>query len=160
MFTVGQKVWHRDGQRSGIVLECDGNRVYIEQANGAELDFHAKDLTAEPPPGAATPGSKPGPGTPDPAARAQTRMLTARDITPEHLRVLAAIPARTLQTVATLFERRPAAGRFSALDPAAKLNFIAQVTAIPYRTMHQYSDRPGELGLLMGKGLADRTRGA
>jgi hypothetical protein len=87
-------------------------------------------------------------------------MLTARDITPEHLRVLAAIPARTLQTVATLFERRPAAGRFSALDPAAKLNFIAQVTAIPYRTMHQYSDRPGELGLLMGKGLADRTRGA
>ena len=57
-------------------------------------------------------------------------------------------------TVAVLFERRPGAGRFSALDTAAKLNVIAEVTAVPYRTMREYSDRPGELGLLMGKGLA------
>ncbi|MBR0663592.1 hypothetical protein GXW71_04400 [Roseomonas hellenica] len=32
---------------------------------------------------------------------------------------------------------------------------IAEITAIPYRTMRSYSDRPGELGLMMGKGLAD-----
>ena len=37
MFSVGQRVWHRDGKRSGKVLECEGGRVYIEQDNGAEL---------------------------------------------------------------------------------------------------------------------------
>ena len=51
MFTVGQKVWHRDGQRSGMVLECAGDRVFIAQDNGAELDFWSSDLTATPPPG-------------------------------------------------------------------------------------------------------------
>ena len=65
---------------------------------------------------------------------------------------------RTLQAVAALYERGPAAGRFSALDTAGKLNVIADITAVPYRMMQQYSDRPGELGLLMGKGLADRGK--
>ena len=49
MFSVGQRVWHRDGQRSGVVLECDGDQVFIAQDNGAELDFRASDLTATPP---------------------------------------------------------------------------------------------------------------
>ena len=52
MFSVGQRVWHRDGQRSGTVLECDGDQVFIAQDNGAELDFRASDLTATPPRGA------------------------------------------------------------------------------------------------------------
>jgi hypothetical protein len=60
--------------------------------------------------------------------------------------------------VAALYERRPDAGRFSALDTAGKLNVIAAITAVPYSTMHRYRDNPGELGLLMGKGLADSTR--
>jgi hypothetical protein len=34
--------------------------------------------------------------------------------------------------------------------------FRSDITAVPYRTM--YSDRPGELGLLMGKGLVDSRR--
>jgi hypothetical protein len=76
------------------------------------------------------------------------------DITPEHQRVLAIIPQRTLQSVAALFERRSKAERFSALNVAQKINFIAEVTAVPYRTMKEYSDRPGELGLLMGRGLS------
>ncbi|MFL5284831.1 MAG: hypothetical protein ACJ8AW_28620 [Rhodopila sp.] len=49
-------------------------------------------------------------------------------------------------------------GKFSALGVAEKLNVIAKVTAVPYRTMQEYSDRPGELLLLMGKGLADSSR--
>ena len=57
-----------------------------------------------------------------------------------------------------LFERKPRAGKFSALDIAEKLNVIAEITAVPYRTMREYSDRPGELGLLMGKGLADSRK--
>ena len=81
-------------------------------------------------------------------------MLTQADITPEHQKVLSIIPPRTLQSVAALYERRPKAGRFSALDVARKLNFIAEVTAVPYRTMKEYSDRPGELGLLMARGLS------
>jgi hypothetical protein len=62
--------------------------------------------------------------------------------------MLGIVPLRTLLAIAALFERRPKARKFSALDVAEKLNVIAEITAVPYRTM--YSDRPGELGLLMG----------
>lgn len=158
MFSVGQKVWHRDGRRSGTVLECDGDRVFIAQDNGAELDFRASDLTATPPGGAKGVATTPregrvAAGPVDYVMPAHT--LTSRDITPDHRRVLGVIPARTLQAVAALFERRPRAGKFSALDVAGKLNVVSEITAVPYRTMREYSDRPGELGLLMGKGLAD-----
>jgi hypothetical protein len=174
MFSVGQRVWHRDGRRSGTVLECDGDRVYIEQDNGAELDFLASDLTATPSsdPGAQTAKVRvtqapvtrsqgtarqadnrgpAGPGTHAVAPRA----LTAADITPEHVRVLATVPVRTIQAIADLFERRPRAGKFSALDVAQKLNVITELTTVPYRVMRQYIGSPGELGLVMGKGIAD-----
>jgi hypothetical protein len=159
MFTVGQRVWHRDGRRSGKVLEVDGGRVFIEQENGAELDFPAGDLTATPPAGAAMPGARPKDGA-SAAYLAPSRTLTAADVTPEHARVLGLVPVRTVQAVALLYERRPGAGRFHALDVAGKLNVIAEITAVPYRTMREYSDRPGEMGLLMGKGLADSQRKA
>ena len=55
MFSVGQKVWQRDGTRSGKVLKIEGDRVYIEQDNGAELDFRASDLTATQPAGGTSP---------------------------------------------------------------------------------------------------------
>jgi hypothetical protein len=158
MFSLGQKVWHRNGQRSGTVLELDGDRVYIAQDNGAELDFPAGDLMATPPVAAQTPAetlrSRVAAG---PSYEAPVRILTARDVTPEHARVLGKIPQRTLRAVAALFERRPGAGRFSALGLAEQLNVITEITAVPYRTMREYSDRPGELGLLMGKGLADKS---
>jgi hypothetical protein len=159
MFSVGQRVWHRDGQRSGTVLECDGDRIFIAQDNGAELDFRASDLTATPPPGARASGAKRNDSsgaTGSGAYVVPSRTLTADDITPEHVRVLGIVPVRTLQAVAALFERRPRVGKFSALKVAEKLNVIAELTAVPYRTMREYSDRPGELGLLMGKALADR----
>ena len=160
MFSVGQRVWQRKGHRSGTVLECDGDRVFITQDNGAELDFSASELTATPPGDAAAnqPRQKDGWGT----ARTMRAMIPPRalsrgDIMPEHVRVLAIIPVRTLHAIATLFERRPRAGKFSALGVAEKLNVISEITAVPYRTMLEYSDRPGELSLLMGKGLADST---
>ncbi len=161
MFSVGQRVWRRGGQSGGVVVECDGDRVYLRQDNGVEVDFRAADLTAEPPARAQAAGearkvsfvSVPLVGRAVPA-----RVLTARDITPEHERVLAVVPVRTVQAVAALYERRPGAGRFSALDTAGKLNVISEITAVPYRTMKEYSDRPGEMGLLMGKGLADSGR--
>jgi hypothetical protein len=174
MFSVGQRVWHRDGQRSGTVLECAGDRVYIEQDNGAELDFRASDLTATPP---AHTTSSPAPmqvsrtmigrkgdsrgmdsreAHKPPATAFHNRILIAADITPEHERVLSKVPVRTVQAVAALFERKPGAGKFSALDVAGKLNVIAEITDVPYLRMREYSDRPGELGLMMGKGLADR----
>jgi len=152
MFAVGQKIWHRTSQKSGTVLECDGDRVYLVQDNGVELDFRASELTATPP-GQTV------------AAMAQTRdtpgfvrTLTPRDITPEHERVLATVPPRTLQAIAALFERRPKSAKFSALDTAGKLNVIAEITAVPYRTMREHLGRPGELSLLMGKGLADSSK--
>ncbi len=143
MFSVGQTVYHRTNGRSGTVLECDGDRVYIMQPNGVEADFPADALTATPS------EEKPPAGHAVPA-----RVLTARDITPEHHQVLAIVSARTIHAVAALYERR-SARKFNALDVAAKLNFIAEVTAVPYRTMKEYSDRPGMLRLMMGKGLAD-----
>ncbi len=161
MFAVGQRVWHRDGGRSGVVLEIEGDRVFIEQDNGAELDFRVGDLTATPPAGkspATTPAERGA------ASRAgytvPSRTLTSADVTPEHARVLGIVPARTLQAVVALFERRPGAGRFSALGTAEKLNIITEITGVPYRTMREFSDRPGELGLMMGKGLADSQRAA
>lgn len=154
MFSVGQKVWHRRGQPSGTVLECDGDRVYLQQDNGAEVDFPAADLRATPlekvEPHIAH--SKEGHVVPN-------RVITPRDITPEHQRVLDTIPARTMQAIAALFERRPKAGKFSAQDTATKLNVITDITEVPYRTMRTYIGRPGELGLLMGKGIADRQQG-
>jgi hypothetical protein len=164
MFSVGQRVWLlRDTTRSGIVVECAAGQVYIEQDNGAELDFPEGELTTQPPAQAAAKAhDSRGMAKPDHAM--PSRPLTARDITPEHLRVLAAIPARTLQAVAVVFDRKSQAaqppGRFSALDPAGRLNAIADISAVPYRTMRLYSDRPGELGLIMGKGLADSHKSA
>jgi hypothetical protein len=160
MFAVGQKVWSHDRKRSGTVLECDGDRVFIEQENGAELELAAAALTATPPE-APTPAPKPRDGREPASSIGQAipnRTLTARDITPEHVRVLGVVPIRTLRAIAAVFESRPSAGRFSALGTAEKLNFITEITAIPYRTIREYSDRPGELGLLMGKGLADSRR--
>ena len=161
MFSVGQRVWHRDGKRHGKVLECEGGRVFIEQENGAELDFPASELTAAPPAagqGSDTRSKDGGLPAKQPAYAMPNRTLTVADITPEHTRVLGIVPTRTVQAVAALYERRPAARKFSALDVAGKLNLIAEVTAVPYRTMRDYSDRPGELGLLMGKGLADSQK--
>jgi len=163
MFAVGQLVWHRDGRRSGKVLECQGDRVYIEQENGAELDFPAADLTTTSPLAATRPQSastssgtgKPGGGN---NFLVPSRTLIAADITPEHVQVLSIVPVRTVQAVAALYERRNRPKRFDALGTAEKLNFIAEITAVPYRTMRECRDRPGELGLMMGKGLADSQK--
>ena len=164
MFWVGQKVWSCNGKYSGTVLECDGGRVFIAQDNGAELDFRESDLSATPPgegAGAKLRESLAATGSggfgPNAFGPVPARALTPGEITPEHARVLEVVPLRTVRAVAALFERRPKAGRFSALDVAGKLNVIAEVTAVPYRTMREYRDRPGELGLLMGKGLADSS---
>lgn len=159
MFSVGQRVWHRDGKRSGKVLEVEGDLVFIEQDNGAELDFRARDLTATPPADTRSPATPQATGAPQGGAWLQPhRRLIATDITPEHGRVLGLVPPRTLQAVAALYEKRNQGSRFSALDVAGKLNAIAEITAVPYRTMRGYADRPGEMGLLMGKGLADSQK--
>ena len=133
------------------------HRVFIEQDNGVESDFRAGDLTATPPTGPTAFGAQAKDAKPT-AYTMPNRALTTAEVTPEHARVLGIIPPRTIQAVAVLFERRLGAGKFSALGIAEKLNVIAEITAVPYRTMRQYSDRPGELSLLMGKGLADSQK--
>jgi hypothetical protein len=147
MFSVGQTVYHKTSSRSGVVLECDGDRVYIAQPNGAEADFRSDELSATP-----AVASKPSGYT------MAARVLTIADVGAEHRKVLAIVAPQTIQAVAALFERRPGSGKFGALDVAEKLNFIADVTAVPYRTMKEFSDRPGILRLMMGKGLADSQR--
>ena len=147
MFTIGQTVYHRTMSRSGVVVECDGDRVYIAQPNGVEADFRAEELTTRPPAGT------------KPAEYAMVaRTLTLGDITAKHRKVLAIIAPQTIQAVAALFDRRPNSRKFSALNVAEKLNFIAEVTEVPYRTMKEFSDQPGVLRLMMGKGLADSQR--
>ena len=161
MFSVGQRVWHRDGKRSGKVLECDGGRVFIEQDNGSELDFLENELTATPPASGRGSPARPmdGSSTPKQAVYVMpNRTLVAADITPEHIQVLGIVPTRTVQAVAALYERTSGGQKFSALDVAAKINLIAKVTAVPYRIMREHRDRPGELSLLMGKGLADSQK--
>ena len=157
MFSVGQKLWHRRGHPSGTVLECDGDRVYLLQDNGVEIDFEARDLSPTPP-------AKPGASeTAQREAKeaagyyVPTRPLTPREITPEHERVLASIPVRTLQAVAALHEKATRGAKFSSLDTAGKLNAVTDMTDIPYRVIRTYLGRPGELGMLLGKGIATRT---
>jgi hypothetical protein len=152
MFSVGQVVYHKSGRHSGTVLECDGDTVYLTQPNGVEIEFRYDELTTMAP----AEKSRLAPAS----ANMLSRTLTMHDITDDHRKVLAVIPVRTLQTIAALFERRPKAGRFSALDVAQKLNFIAEVTAVPYLTMKQYSDQPGTLGLMMGRELSIRLGNA
>ena len=121
MFSVGQKVWHRNGQRSGTVLEVDGDTVYIAQENGAELDFPTSELTAAPPVVGQTPGERlrdrvaAGPGH-----KAPISPLSAGEMTLEHARVLAVVPQRTLRAVAALFDRKLPTVRFSALPVVDK----------------------------------------
>ncbi|MGD0104082.1 MAG: hypothetical protein ABSC06_08605 [Rhodopila sp.] len=116
-----------------------------------EIEFQSGELTATPPPEKSLAAG---------AVDNLSRVLTLNDITPEHQKILALIPQRTLHSVAALFERQPNAGRFSALDVAQKLNFIAEVTAVPYRTMREFSDRPSTLGLMMGRGISVRSGSA
>jgi hypothetical protein len=146
MFVVGQTVYHQASRRSGVVQESDAQVTYLLQDNGAEIDFPTRELSATPPVSKA-----------EAEVATMTRALTLRDIGPEHQKVLSVIPVRTLQAVAALWERRPAAGRFSALNTAQKLNFIAEVTEVPYRVMRLHTGEPGNLGLMMARGLADRT---
>ncbi len=155
MFPVGQRVFHKTGKHSGTVTELDGATVYLMQDNGVEIEFPASELTASAPSGGAAgrPAGAPGAGS---APTNLSRVLTMKDIADEHRTVLAIIPPRTIQAVAALYERRPGAGRFSALDVSQKINFIADVTEVPYRTMNEFSDQPGTLSLMMGRGLAAR----
>ncbi len=148
MFRPGQMVYQKTGKHSGNVLEVDGDTVYLVQANGVEIELPASELTVTPP-RAKTAEAE--------TASRLIRVLTDADITPEHRRVLETVPKRTLQAIAALFEKNPRAGRFSALGVAAKINYITDVTGVPYRTMKEYSDRPGEMGLLMGRGLSVRA---
>lgn len=171
MFAVGQMVFHRSGRHSGTVVDTDGDTVYLVQPNGVEIAFPSGDLTREPQPGDAPAGPAAVPRAASPrlalaadrrgvatAVTLRPRQLTMDDITDEHRKVLAIIPKRTLESVATLHDRQPGAGRFTALDVARKLNFIAEVTEVPYRLMKQNANQPGTLGLMMGRGLAVRLR--
>ena len=47
MFKVGDTVRHVGRNVVGIVVETDGDTVYIEQSNGAEVDFAASALVLE-----------------------------------------------------------------------------------------------------------------
>lgn len=170
MFAVGQMVFHKSSRHSGKVVDVDGDTIYLLQANGVEINFPSRDLTASPPdddgPDDMVPGTRSGTALRLPADRrgvatpvvVAPRPLTMTDVTDEHRKVLAVIPKRTLESVAILHDRQPGAGRFSALDVAQKLNFIAKVTEIPYRIMRENANQPGTLGLMMGRGLAVRLR--
>ena len=128
----------RDGTRSGIVLECDGNQVYIEQDNGAESWIsRATDLTAEPPANAAAKATDSRGMAKPPHARnpvcARSQCATSR-------RTMCGCWVRSrcvrLQAVAAVVRAQgPAPGGSVALDTAGKLNVIAEITAVPYRTM-------------------------
>ena len=145
MFSVGQTVYHKTRKLSGTVQECDGDTVYVMLSNGVEIDLPSRDLTLDPAVDKAAVAA---------VQASEFRLLTAREITPDHQKLLSIIPVRTLQAIAALYERRSKTTRFSALDVATRLNYIAEVTATPYRTMQKFSDRPSELGLMMAKGLS------
>jgi hypothetical protein len=153
MFALGQTVYHKTRALRGVVEESDAAITYLRQDNGVEIDFPTRELTVTPP---ATPTFA-GPAPIAAPTAATIRTFSMRDITPEHEKVLSIIPTRTLQAVAALWERQPNASRFSALNAAQRLNFIAEASEIPYKTMRLHIGEPSHLGLLMARGLADRA---
>ena len=144
MFQIGQTVYHKTSKFSGKVQECDRETTYLLQENGVEVEFPTGDLTATPP------------ATKVDAASVM-RTITMKDISPEHQKVLSIIPMRTIQAVAALWERDKSKGRFSTLNVAQKLNYIAEVTEVSYLVMRQHTGEPSHLGLLMARGLAKHT---
>lgn len=49
MFQNGQVVYHQGGKFSGKVVDQDGDRIYLKQSNGVEVDFLESELSVEPP---------------------------------------------------------------------------------------------------------------
>lgn len=47
MFKIGDTVRHVARNVVGVVVDMDGENVYLEQSNGVEVDFSASDLVLE-----------------------------------------------------------------------------------------------------------------
>jgi hypothetical protein len=115
--TTGQRVRHKTRGITGTVLENDGGTVYIEAANGVEMQFAETDLE---------------PDVPTPAARAATAAAVAA-ADPKHAELLARIPERVVGLAAVRYARDPMTTRRGGWDdlPAHdKLQWVGRASGL------------------------------
>ncbi|MDH3703339.1 MAG: hypothetical protein OEU46_18720 [Alphaproteobacteria bacterium] len=134
MFKVGDTVRHVGRNIVGVVVETDGDTVYFEQSNGAEVDFAASALVLE----SAFQAQHDTAVRDDAGSREYDGVYDAvlSNLYP-------AIVALGQQTHAQI-ERIPgvAAKSWDALSSLQKLNAISTATDLPVKTWIE-SNQPG-----------------
>ena len=134
MFKLGDTVRHVAAHVVGVVMEIDGDTVYLEQSNGCEVDFVASALMLE--------------------SEFQAKHDTSvRDDAGSHENdaVYDAIMGNLYATIVEMgqlshaqIKRIPgiAPKSWDALSPLQKLNAISEATEVPVKTWMD-SNRPG-----------------
>lgn len=152
MFKVGDTVRNVAANVVGVVVETDGDTVYFEQENGAEVDFPASALVLED-------DFQAGQGTSvrdDPDSRANDPVYDAvlGELYPAVLDLGRAVHAAAKSTPGAV------AKSWEALSALQKLNAISVATDVPVQTWVD-SGKPGaktRLGPLQLSVLAGRSR--
>ncbi len=113
MFQIGQTLYTKTNSHHGVVVDIDGDTVYLEQKNGVEIDFPASQLTAEKP-------LYPWEVEQQKKAAAEAAIDASAAQILEHL-------AGPAGVAAIAYNRLPfrAQGGFDSLKPSQKLNFMA-----------------------------------
>ncbi len=133
IFKVGQRVRHKSRDVVGSVLEVDGDTVYLEAANGVEMQFSLGDLEVDSPTAA---GKRPAtaspmrPGALRPGVAAAPAPPPEPD--PKHQALLTRLPESVVGLAAVRYARDPKTQRagWLNLDPTEKLQWIGRVTGL------------------------------
>ena len=154
MFKIGETVRNVARNVVGVVVEIDGDTVYVEQENGCEVDFPASALISE-------------------TAYQEKHGASARDDAPsrENDAVYEAVLANLYPAIVEIgqhlhAETPPvpgiAAKSWGALSPLQKLNIISNATDVPVKAWID-ANQPGakvKLGTLQISVLSARGESA
>ncbi len=127
--SIGDRVSDLAGAHDGTIAEIDGNKAYVMQANGVEIEFALDRLKPYAAPKVAT-------------ARTLSGPLRDRALSPAHRALLASIPAEISLAVAQSYDKagdandRPA---FAALPDDKKLEAMRiYLPSLPQRLLMKH----------------------
>jgi hypothetical protein len=123
------------------VLEVDGDTVYLEAANGVEMQFPLGDLEVDAPTAA---GKRPAaapmrPGALRPGVAAPAAPPPEPD--PKHQALLTRLPESVVGLAAVRYARDPKTQRagWLNLDPTEKLQWVGRVTGLTIEKLDELS---------------------
>ncbi|MBV8166735.1 MAG: hypothetical protein JO021_08075 [Alphaproteobacteria bacterium] len=124
------------------MLEVDGDTVYLEAANGVEMQFSLRDLEVDAPPAA---GERPRGVAPMRAGALRPGVPTAPAAPPEpdpkHQALLTRLPESVVGLAAVRYARDPKTQRagWLNLDPTEKLQWVGRVTGLTIEKLDELS---------------------